>query len=239
MKLFELIDELVEFKEYGDCEVVVEDGTVSLMQDPVVRIVCDESVSKYGIYNNKESMEVVMGKTVKGKDKVKAKLAEAKKKIARKVKGACILAFALVLVGCQQTPQASRATSAAYGDLEPRVDVVIEEGACNNTVSIPVSITLGDGALASADSSGSTESQTLTPTQDIKPNLDVRYNDQAKVASGALETLLGNGAGAIAQWLSAPGVNKIVVTDQNGVIKTAECVDGKCVECKDGNCAPQ
>ena len=180
-----------------------------------------------------------MGKTVKGKDKLKAKLAEAKKKIARKVKGACVLAFAFVLCGCQQTPQASRATSATYGDLEPTVKVVIEERAQNNHVSVPVSITLGDGALASADSSGSTESQTLTPTQDIKPNLDVRYNDQVKAASGALETLLGSGAGAIANWLAAPGVNKIVVTDQNGVIKTAECVDGKCVECTDGSCTPK
>lgn len=169
-----------------------------------------------------------MGKTVKGKDKVKAKLAEAKKKIARKVKGACVLAFAFTLVGCQQTPQASRATSAAYGDLEPRVEVVIEEGACNNTVSIPVSIKLGDGALASADSSGSTESQNLTPTQDIKPNLDVRYNDQVKAAAGALETLLGGGAGVIAQWLAAPGKNTVTVTDQNGNVKTAECVDGSC-----------
>lgn len=230
MKLSELIDELVEFKQYGDCDVVVEDGTVSLMQDPVVRIVCDESVSKYGIYNNKESMEAVMGKTVKGKDKVKAKLAEAKKKIARKVKGACVLAFALILVGCQQTPQASRATSAAYGDLEPCVKVVIDEGACNNNISVPVSITLGDGALASADSSGSTESQTLTPTQDIKPNLDVRYNDQVKAASGALETLLGGGAGVIAQWLAAPGKNTVTVTGADGTVRTAECVDGSCSE---------
>lgn len=180
-----------------------------------------------------------MGKTVKGKDKVKAKLVAAKKKIARKVKGACVLAFAFALVGCQQTPQASRATSATYGDLEPCIKVVIEERAQNNSVSVPVTITLGDGALASADSSGSTETQTLTPTQDIKPNLDVRYNDQVKAASGALETLLGSGAGAIANWLAAPGVNKIVVTDQNGVIKTAECVDGKCVECTDGSCTPK
>lgn len=177
-----------------------------------------------------------MGKTVKGKDKIKVKLAKAKKKIARKVKGCAVLTFALILVGCQQTPQASRATSASYGDLEPTVKVVIEDRAQHNSVSVPVTITLGDGALASADSSGSTESQTLTPMQDIRPDLDVSYNGPSKAAAGALETLLGNGAGAIAQWLAAPGTNKIVVTDQNGTIKTAECVDGKCVECTDGNC---
>lgn len=181
-----------------------------------------------------------MGKTANGQEKIKVKLAEAKKKIARKIKGvSCVIMVAALFAGCQQTPQASRATSATYGDLEPTVKVVIEERAQNNHVSIPVSITLGDGALASADSSGSTESQTLTPTQDIKPNLDVRYNDQAKVASGALETLLGNGAGAIANWLAAPGKNKVVVTGQDGTIKTAECVDGKCVECEDGNCTPK
>ena len=174
-----------------------------------------------------------MGKTANGKDKLKAKLAEAKKKVARKVKGCASIAFALALFcGCQQTPQASRATSAQYGDLEPCVKVDIGEGACNNNISVPVSITLGDGALASADSSGSTESQTLTPTQDVKPNLDVRYNDQVKAAAGALETLLGGGAGVIAQWLAAPGKNTVTVTDQNGNVKAAECVDGSCSEIK-------
>lgn len=209
MKLFELIDELVEFKQYGDCDVVVEDGTVSLMQDPVVRIVCDESVSKYGIFNNNESMEAVMGKTVKGKDKLKAKLDAAKKKIARKVKGACVIAFALILVGCQQTPQASRATSAQYGDWEPNIKIVVDERACNNHISVPISITVGDGALASADSSGSTEAQTASPTQDIKPDLDVNYNGPSKVASGALETVVGAGAKAAAKWMATPSTNQV------------------------------
>ena len=46
-----------------------------------------------------------MGKTVKGKEKVKAKLAEAKKKIARKVKGCAVLAFSLLIAqGCMKTP---------------------------------------------------------------------------------------------------------------------------------------
>lgn len=179
-----------------------------------------------------------MGKTAKGQDKVKVKLEQAKKKIKRKVKGTCsaiIVALAL-LSGCMGTSPASRATSASYEDIAPRVVVEVSY-ATGVVVNASAPITFGDGALASADSSGSTETQTATPTMDIKTNLDLRYNDQAKVASGALETLLGNGAGAIAQWLSAPGRNRVVVTDQNGIIKTAECVDGKCVECTDGSCS--
>ena len=141
-----------------------------------------------------------MGKTVKGKEKVKVKLAEAKKKIARKVKGCAVLAFSLLIAqGCMKTPQGSRTTHAEHGDVEPTIKIVIDEKAHSNTVSVPVSITIGDSALASADSAGSTETQSLTPTMDIKPDLDVNYNGPTRAAAGALETLLGNGAGAIAQ----------------------------------------
>ena len=58
-----------------------------------------------------------MGKTVKGKAKVKAKIEKAKKKIARKVKCCALLALALLIVGCSTATPASRATTATVGDV--------------------------------------------------------------------------------------------------------------------------
>ena len=125
----------------------------------------------------------IMGKTKKGKEKVAAKMAKAKAKIARKAKGmcACIAAFALAFVcGCMTPEQASRSTNATYGDMEAKVATDIGEKAHNNAVTVDIKVTIGDGAIASADSSGSTESQTQTPTFDISPKTDLRYNDATR-----------------------------------------------------------
>ena len=104
-----------------------------------------------------------MKKTVK--DKVKAKAKAAKEKIKGKLKGrraavaAALLALAFV-AGCLTPEQASRSTNATYDRTEPTIKVVIDERAHGNTVTITQRITIGDGAIASADSSGSTETQT-------------------------------------------------------------------------------
>lgn len=137
--------------------------------------------------------------------KVAAKIAQGKAKIAAKVKGKgackggdcddgaccpggkckpCAIALALILAatmcGCLDTAPASRATSANY-----RIDITLKvaDGARGNTFNLP--LTMGDGALASADSEGSTETQTITPTQttDVKPDIDLNYNDPAKAAA--------------------------------------------------------
>lgn len=110
------------------------------------------------------------------KSKVKAKAAAVKAKakgIKSKVKGKCkggkcCAALALLLAlcaGCMDTNPASRQTTADYGDIV----VKFSEGCSSNYVSIVI----GDGAIASADSSGSTETQTATPTMDVKPDVNV------------------------------------------------------------------
>ena len=120
-----------------------------------------------------------MGKTYKGKAKVRAKITQAKRKIARKVKGCAALALvALFICGCMETQPASRATTATYGDIV----VKLGEKSHGNTVTI----TLGDGALASADSSGSTETQTATPSMSIPVRVDARYNDPVKSGGDAI-----------------------------------------------------
>lgn len=174
-----------------------------------------------------------MGKTVKGKEKVKAKIAEAKKKIARKVKGCALLALSLLIVGCSTATPASRATSASY---EINVKVCMDEGVKSATVNVP--FTFGDGALASADSSGSTETQTATPTLDIKPDVNVNYaqgggitnrgTGGASGAAGILESLTAEGLSALKTAIANKTTGKITLQKKDGTTVTADCKDGAC-----------
>ena len=174
-----------------------------------------------------------MGKTVKGKEKVKAKIAEAKKKIARKVKGCALLALSLLIVGCSTATPASRATTANY---EINVKVCLDEGVKSATVNVP--FTFGDGALASADSSGSTETQTATPTLDIKPDVNVNYaqgggitnrgTGGASGAAGILESLTAEGLATLKDWVKNKKSGKITLQKKDGTTVTADCKDGNC-----------
>lgn len=176
-----------------------------------------------------------MGKTVKGKEKVKAKIAEAKKKIARKVKGCALLALSLLIVGCSTATPASRATSASY---EINVKVCMDENVKSATVNVP--FTFGDGALASADSSGSTETQTATPTLDIKPDINVNYAQgggitnrgtggaKASGAAGILESLTAEGLSMLKDWIVNKKTGTITLSKKDGTTVTADCKDGAC-----------
>lgn len=130
------------------------------------------------------------------KSKVKAKAAAVKAKakgIKAKVKakckgGKCCAALALLLAlcaGCMDTNPASRQTTADYGDIV----VKFSEGCSSNYVSIVI----GDGAIASADSSGSTETQTTSPTQttDVKPDIDVEVPVTKTAAGGTAADCVG------------------------------------------------
>jgi ABC-type transport system substrate-binding protein len=176
-----------------------------------------------------------MGKTVKGKEKVKAKIAEAKKKIARKVKGCALLALSLLIVGCSTATPASRATSASY---EINVKVCMDEGVKSATVNVP--FTFGDGALASADSSGSTETQTATPTLDIKPDVNVNYAQgggitnrgtggaKASGAAGIIESLSAEGLATLKDWIVNKKTGTVTLQKKDGTTVTADCKDGAC-----------
>lgn len=183
-----------------------------------------------------------MGKTARGKEKVKAKIAAAKKKIARKVKGSvAIMAAILSLVlyeGCSTATPASRATSASY---EINVKVCMDENVKSATVNVP--FTFGDGALASADSSGSTETQTATPTLDIKPDINVNYAQGGGItnrgngggatgAAGVLDKLLGSltdeGLAALKSALANKTNGKITLNKKDGTTTTATCANGTC-----------
>lgn len=138
-------------------------------------------------------MKKNLKESIKAKVKAKAEATKEKLKGAKKCAVALLsLASLLSLCGCMDTNPASRQNSNAFGDIEPAVKVVIGEGAVSNVVNVTVPVTLGDGVLASADSAGSTDTQTVTPTQttDVKPKIDARYNDPAVgTASAAAEAV--------------------------------------------------
>lgn len=160
------------------------------------------------------------------KEKVKAKVAKAKEKVKAKVgkcaKCAVILAALAAVAGCMDTNPASRATSSAdkVGDFDFRME------GCSNC-HFAVNFTKGDSALASADSSGSTETQTATPTKttDIRPQTDV--NTTGGRSAGVLESMVG----AFGTWLATP-------SGKAAAESAAACPDGKCATgtCADGSC---
>ena len=119
--------------------------------------------------------------------------------------------------GCATSDPASRATSATYGDLIVKVDA---------SSNVTIRVTIGDGAIASADSSGSTETMTATPTNttDIKPDVDV--NTTGGRTAGVLETAISAGASALVGSLTSSKSSESATTSS----ASAECTDGSCEE---------
>lgn len=143
---------------------------------------------------------------------------------------ACAL---LALFGCSTATPASRATTASY---DITVKVSIDEGVKSSTVNVP--FTFGDGALASADSTGSTETQTATPTLDIKPDVNVNYaqgggitnrgKGGASGAAGIIESLTAEGLSMLKDYVVNKKSGTITLAKKDGTSTTAECKDGSC-----------
>lgn len=175
------------------------------------------------------------------KEKVKAKAKAVKEKLKGTAKasklakalGVSALA-ALCLAGCQTPNQASRGTSNENGDFEPSVAVTVNGS--SNTVSVVIRGTYGDGAIASADSSGSTETQTQTPTFDLRTRVDARYNDAVAGASDASKRVLGgigDGLTAILDLMQSKKSGTVAVTKTDGTPATVKCEGGQCSFCTD------
>ena len=141
----------------------------------------------------------------------------------------------VALVGCSTATPASRATTANY---EITVKVNVDESAKSTTVNVP--FTIGDGALASADSSGSTETQTATPTLDIKPDVNVNYAQgggitnrgtggaKASGAAGILESLTAEGLAMLKDYVTNKKTGTVTLAKTDGTTVTADCKDGSC-----------
>ncbi len=160
------------------------------------------------------------------KERIKAKAKAVKGKVKAKVKAAAIAAIACFALGCSTATPASRATTATYTF---NFNFPMDDGAKGNTVNITNK--MGDGALASADSSGSTETQTATPTVDVKPDINVRYNDAiagATTASKGVLAAIGYGADAVLELMSNKKSGTVEVTKTDGTPATVQCADGQC-----------
>lgn len=144
-----------------------------------------------------------------------------------------LIALALLpLCGCPSANPASRTTSAAVED--PRICVDIGGGATN--VAVTAYIQIHDLALASADSAGSTETQTATPTVDVRTRIDARYNDAIAGASSASRSVLGSigdGITGVLDLMASKKSGKVSVTKTDGTAATVQCEDGQCSFCED------
>ena len=180
-----------------------------------------------------------MKKPVKDRVKAKAKAVKEKLKGKAKIKASvAVMAAILSLVlyeGCSTATPASRATTASY---EINVKVCMDEGVKSATVNVP--FTFGDGALASADSSGSTETQTATPTLDIKPDVNLNYAQGGGItnrgtggkatggAAGILESLTAEGLAMLKEYVTGKKSGTVTLQKKDGSTVTAECKDGNC-----------
>lgn len=170
-------------------------------------------------------------KPVKDKVKEKAAALKAKLKGAKPAAAKCCIlaALSLALVGCLDTAPASRATTASY-----RIDVTVkvDGGAKCGTVNMP--FTLGDGALASADSAGSTETQTATPTMDVKPDIDVEVPvNKSGGGAQSVGSVLGDAAASAIKGLTSrepANANSSACAD--GSCADGKCTDGTCTDCQ-------
>lgn len=187
-----------------------------------------------------------MGKTIKGKEKTKAKIAAAKRKIAQKTKrsvAAIVAAFALaaILTGCTSAQSAQPAKSQTQtNDIRDCVIVI----AANATVSNGV-VNADGGSLPtleiltqtqSLESTGSTDTfgqaNTQTPTTDIKPDVDLHYNDAigagGSVGASFVNSLTAESAAILKSYIDGKKTGKVTVTTKDGKTETLDCADGIC-----------
>lgn len=161
----------------------------------------------------KAAKEKVADKVAKGKSKIRAK--------AKKV-GAAVLAglwLGLAVCGCATSEPASRATTARYEFGNIKVD--------NGST---FHLTLGDGAIASADSTGSTETMTANPTNDVKPQTEVSVPVNKAGAGQSVGSVLGDAVAGLVKGDVSGG--------KSSGVASADCPDGNCSEgvCADGSC---
>ena len=179
----------------------------------------------------KSIKDKIKAKAKSVKDKLKgSKSSKSSRKCAAIVAALGLSGVAAALSGCATADPASRANDNKVGDIEPTVKVVMENSS-SNTVSVVVKTTLGDGLLASADSAGSTETQTATPTTSIPIRIDARYNDALAAASTTSRSVLGTigeGLGAVLDLMASKKDGTVTVQKTDGTTATVECKDGQC-----------
>ena len=201
-----------------------------------------------------------MGKTCKGKEKAKAKVAKAKAKIARKTKrglAAIVAAFALafVLAGCSTSDSAQPAKSQTQNNTFDDCIIVVA-----TKCSVSNRVVRADGTkdipavelftqTQSLESTGSTDTfnpvATQTPTTDIKPDITANYAQGGGITNRGTGGTAGTGGAAgiierLAATLTDEGLAalKTAIANKTDGTITLQKKDGTTTTatCKDGTC---
>ena len=186
-----------------------------------------------------------MGKTVKGKEKAKAKIAKANRKIARKCKsGLAVASFALasmLLNGCATSDAKQPAKAVTMDNKFDDCIIVIAAKAripvdgTNRVVEVDggnlpsVEMFTQTQSLENSGTDTTTQSATQTPTTDVKPDVDVTV----PVTKGA-----GGAAGdAVASLVSGA----IKGATSSGNAQSSGCTGSDCTPastCTGSDCKP-
>lgn len=170
------------------------------------------------------------------KKRVEVKVANGKKKVARKcaktAKAVAVLAaLSVALCGCMGTQTPSRSQTLTFDDCTFNIY------GCGTETNEVARVEIATQAM-SIENSG-TETQTASPTQttDVKPDIDLKYNDAIAGAStaskGVLETLTSESINAVLGLMSSKKTGTVEVTKTDGTQATVECKDGQCSLCSD------
>ena len=195
-----------------------------------------------------------MGKTVKGKEKAKAKIAKADRKIARKCKckGAAIIAafgLAMLVTGCATTDSAQPAKANTMNNtFDDCIIVVATHASVSNrivtaggTKDIPaVELFTQTQSLESSGTESFAQTATQTPTTDVKPDITANYAQGGGITNRGTGGAKTSGAAGILESLTAEGLSMLkdyIVNKKSGTVTLAK-TDGSTVtaECKEGSC---
>ena len=192
-----------------------------------------------------------MGKTVKGKDKAKAKIAKADRKIARKCKGKCaaiivVFGLAMLVTGCATTDSEQPAKANTMNNtFDDCIIVVATHASVSNrivtaegTKDIPaVELFTQTQSLESSGTESFAQTATQTPTMDVKPDIDVRYNDAiagaTSASKGVLDLLTDTGKAAVLELMSSKKSGTVKVEKTDGSSATVKCENGQCEFCEE------
>jgi len=193
-----------------------------------------------------------MGKTSKCKDKAKAKTAKADRKIARKCKGAAIIAafgLAMLVTGCATTDSAQPAKANTMNNtFDDCIIVVATHASVSNrivtaegTKDIPaVELFTQTQSLESSGTESFAQTATQTPTTDVKPDITANYAQgggitnrgtggaKASGAAGIIESLAAEGLATLKDWIVNKKTGTVTLAKKDGSTVTAECKDGSC-----------
>ena len=193
-----------------------------------------------------------MGKTSKCKDKAKAKTAKADRKIARKCKGAAIIAafgLAMLVTGCATTDSAQPAKANTMNNsFDDCIIVVATHASVSNrivtaegTMDIPaVELFTQTQSLESSGTESFAQTATQTPTTDVKPDITANYAQgggitnrgtggaKASGAAGIIESLAAEGLATLKDWIVNKKTGTVTLQKKDGTTVTANCKDGAC-----------